>query len=247
MTEDPNLAYRALDVSAVLRHRATLVTVRRGGPIRTLIRGAARHPTGRYASAKAGRGQPWKSLDEEARIVVCEVDPSVRTYQVQPHRIDFLLPRKVMHFFADLRIDRWDGTVDIELSPSGRDVSKGEVVDWAREVYDALGWRLRQRTAEDRRRSSVVEANSRLIDGDRFAVVPPGVLLAARRLIDAGGGQVPYGDLIAGIGASVGSKPRGRAVLHAMVVHGHLALDLATPIRPRTPVRLNDTRAERTP
>ncbi|MGI3904014.1 MAG: hypothetical protein ACRYGP_01285 [Janthinobacterium lividum] len=247
MNDDPNLVYRTLDTSTVLRHRATMVVTPQGGAIRTLIKGAARHPTGRYVSAKAGRAQPWKSLDELARIIVCEVDPSVRTYQVQPHRIDFHLPRRVVHFFADLRIDRWDGAVDIELSPAGKDVSKGEVIDWARVVYDALGWRLRLRTAEDRSRSSVIEANCKLIEGDRFAVVPPSALLLARRIVEGAGGQVPYGELIAAIGESVGGKPRGRAVVHAMIVHGQLDLDLATPIRPRTPVRLKRSRVETSP
>ena len=239
MTEDLTLAYRDLDLTDILRHRATLVTVRQGGAIRTLIKGAARHPTGRYVSVKAGRAQPWKSLDELARIIVCEVDPSVRTYQVQPHRIDFHLSRRIVHFFADLRVDRRDGGVDIELSPAGKDVSKGDVVEWARTVYDALGWNLRVRKAEDRSRSVVVEANCRLIEGDRFAVVPPSALSVARSMIEGSGGQLPYGELIERVGASMGVVPRGRAVVNAMIVRGLLELDLTKSLRPRTLVRLD--------
>ena len=238
MPKDAILKRLRLDLGLAMNRRATLVTARDGGPIRTIVNGSAVHPTGFYRSCKARRMQPWKSLGELARFQVCEIDGTVRSYLAQPHRIDVHLPEGDVVFFADLRIDRTDGTVDIELSPPSKSVSKGEVVGWAREIYAALGWRFRQRSATERKSLEILEANALRIEGDRFAVVPPEAVLASRKLIQAAGGAVPYRGLTEHLGAVLGNEPRGRAVVHAMIVHGHLDFDLQRPLRPMTPLRL---------
>ena len=238
MFDDDHTDHRQLDIGLIRDRRATLVTARDGGPIRTLINGSAVHPTGVYRSSKARRPQPWKSLGELARFQVCEVDPSVRSYLAQPHRIDFHLPGKVVPFFADLRIERVDGTVDIELSPPSKTVPKGEVIGWARAVYAALGWRFRQRTASERKASRLLEENCLRFEGDRFTVVPPEALLASRTLVRTTNGQVSYRDLADHLGTVLGNVPRGRAVVHAMIVQGHVEIDLNKPLRPGTPLRV---------
>lgn len=238
MRNDPNLEYLRLDLGLALNRRATLVTAKDGGPIRTLINGSAKHPTGVYQSCKTRRSQPWKSLDELSRFQVCEVDVSVKAYLAQPHRIDFHLPEGNMSFFADLRIDRVDGTVEIELSMASRSVSKGSAVTWAGEVYAALGWGFRQRSTVERQTQALAVANALKIEGDRFAVVPPDAVLAARQAILSAGGLMTYRDLTEHLGQVLTNRPRGRAVVHAMIVHGQLCLDLDHPLRPITPLRL---------
>ena len=84
-----------------LRKRATIVGADRGGPIRTIINGAARRATGRYSSAKTGRAQPWESKIERSHFWRCEADPRSRHFSPSPIGSRFrgraharLLPRR---------------------------------------------------------------------------------------------------------------------------------------------------------
>lgn len=59
---------------------ATLVTTRDGSPLRTIITGRRRIPTGTYASRKAGRSLPYESMNERAFFMHSEVDTNVVDY-----------------------------------------------------------------------------------------------------------------------------------------------------------------------
>lgn len=233
--DDPDI-FKKFDVAAVLDRRATLVIAVGGGPLRTIITGGKRNPTGRFTSVKTLREHPWKNEAERSRMIVCEVDPDVSSFLAQPHRIDFEIGKKTVRFFPDLRIDRRDGTVAIEKIRSKTDQRRGRdfkpAIDWARDVYDALGWDL---CVLDR---SEIEAgrtfrNAVTIYLDKNCKTTPGDVVRAHDEIARRGGEAPY----AALADAIGPPPRGQAVLHALIVGGALALDLDAILDADTPIR----------
>ena len=222
--DDPDV-FTTIDVASIMDRRATLVTAVGGGPLRTIITGLARHPTGRYSSAKTLRAQPWKSQAERSRMMLCEADPDIASYLAQPHRLDFEVGGKIVRFFPDLRIDRRNGDVAIEKILSPSDVRRGRnfkpAIDWAVEIYRALGW-----TFSVRERSEIETGrafrNAAAIQTDRHCSITPSDGLRAYDEIACRGGTAPYGALV----EAIAPLPRGRAVLHALIVRGDLALDL---------------------
>jgi hypothetical protein len=232
---DDDDVFEPLDIGVSLEHRATLVTARGGGPLRTIITGSKRYATGRYISAKTGRAHPWKFEGEPSRLMICEADANVAAYLAQPHRIDFLIGRKTVQFFPDLRIVYRSGKVVIEKIRSDADVRLGRpddpATDWARDVYSALGWELcvRDRAEIERGRALV---NARIIEFDRFCVMTSIDVSRAFDAIDRSGGEATYGQLI----EALGGMPRGQAVLHALIVRGEMAVDLDAILDADTPV-----------
>jgi len=221
MSRNDDFQFDYLSRRFAMPHRAILVTAREGGPIRTIINGGSRHAMGRYSSAKSGRAQPWKTTVERSRYMVCEVDPDVRTYLAFPHRLDIRVGPKTVKFWPSLRIDYRSGKVGIERLPNRRTDpdEDSEAVEYAKDIYWRIGWSFVSRTVADIEGGKVFE-NARMIELDKDVLITPAHVSRAAEAIAAAGGVSTY----AKVGEALGGGFPGRSLLHALIVHGHLAL-----------------------
>lgn len=95
-----------------LRTNAWIFADRDGGPLRTIIDGRHRTPTGRNTFIKSGsKGMPWESSRaEEPLMRFSEVATPVHSYLAQPHRLEMAvsgLDRHLIYFpDAQLTVDR---------------------------------------------------------------------------------------------------------------------------------------------
>lgn len=215
----------------------------RGGPVRLIINGRHRKPTGRYHSVKAGRSMPWEDRAERMFFWLSEADTAVASYLAQPHGLEIKVAGRArpLLYYPDIRRDMADGRVEIREIKS--QASRGRLrdpdyefkLDLAREVYARLGWdfailhqaedieRPRQRfaTAREIQRRRRVRVDTR----DRFALV---------EAIEREGGAAPLGAIV----GVLGGEPLGRAKAYAAVVRRivHVPLDLR--LATDTPVSL---------
>lgn len=88
---------------------ARIVTSNDGGPIRRIISGRSRRPTGTFTSVKAGgRAMPHESVEGERQAMwVAEAATCVRKMLAQPHRLEILVSGrpKPLKYFPDLLVD----------------------------------------------------------------------------------------------------------------------------------------------
>ncbi|AIB12432.1 hypothetical protein ABAZ39_10575 [Azospirillum argentinense] len=131
-----------------MRTAARIVADARGGPIRRIINGRHRKPTGRYLSAKARRTLPWEDKRERAFFWHCEADANVVAYLSQPHRLEIHVGRpRPLIYFPDLRRDLANGRVEIyEIKKAYNpddDADYDLKLRLAADVYEGLGWSFR--------------------------------------------------------------------------------------------------------
>ena len=205
-----------------------LATPPGGGPIRTLTERPAGRPMGRFQSAKCGFSLPWVDYVQRDRYWVCEASPDVATYMAQPHRLTFRLPKKDHLFFPDLRIEWRTGKVRIErlIPPRGASDKEWEAIDWARAIYERRGWEFAVLHHRDVVGSTVVK-NSVEVASDAFTVLTARDLDRACAAMDRLGQAASYGAII----DAMGGPGLGRALVHALIMDGHIGLDLANPLR----------------
>ena len=226
-----------------LREIADLHEDPRGGPVRQIIHGRHRKPTGRYASVKAGRAMPWEDRAERQFFWLCEADTAVARYLAQPHGLEMKVTgrKEALLYYPDVRRDMADGRVEIREIKSRdarerlRDPDYGLKLDLAREVYARLGWdfmvlhqaedieRPRQRLAtarEIQRRRRV-----RIDTHDRFAIV---------EAVEREGGVAQLGAIV----DALGGEPLGRAKTYAAVVRRFVHVPLDGRLTDETPVTL---------
>jgi len=231
--DDPNFVYDFISRRISMPYRATLVTARDGGPIRTIINGGSTHAMGRYHSGRTGRAQPWKTTVERSRYMVCEVDPDVRTYLAFPHRLDFAFGKKKFSFWPSLRVDFHSGKFQIERLPNRRSDpdEEPESLVHAKDIYRRLGWTFVSRTVADVEGGQDF-ANARKIELDNDVQICGQHVSTAAAAIAAGGGVSTY----AAVSDALGGGRVGRAILHGLIVHGHLAFPLDKRLKADTPV-----------
>lgn len=215
----------------------------RGGPVRLIINGRHRKPTGRYASMKARRSMPWEDRAERKFFWLCEADTAVVSYLAQPHGLEMKMAgrSKPLLYYPDVRRDMADGSVEIREIKSRdarkrlRDPEYDLKLDLAGEVYARLGWDFailgeeediehpsqRLATAKEIQRRRRVRVDTR----DRFALIDAidreGTVAPLRAVVDALGGE-----------------PIGRAKLFAAVVRRVVHLPLDRRLDSETPVSL---------
>jgi hypothetical protein len=88
---------------------ARIVSSDDGGPIRRIINGRSRRPTGTFVSIKAGmKAMPWESHACELRAMqIAEVSTAVHRILAQPHRLELRVrsQKKPHLYFADLLLE----------------------------------------------------------------------------------------------------------------------------------------------
>jgi hypothetical protein len=215
-----------------------LATPPGGGPIRTLTERPAGRPMGRFQSAKAGFSLPWVDYVQRDRYWFCEASPDVAAYMAQPHRVTFRLPKKDRVFFPDLRIEWRTGKVRIErlIPPRGVSDAEWESIAWARAVYERRGWEFAVLHHRDVV-GTIVAKNAVEIASDAFTVVTVRDLDRAFAAMDRLGQSATYRAII----DAMGGPGLGRALVHALIMDGHLWIDLTKPLRRFSPVRLAAT------
>ena len=233
----------AAEAALSLRTVADIHEDLRGGPVRMIISGRHRKPTGRYASVKAGRALPWEDRAERMFFWLCEADTAVARYLAQPHGLAIKVAGRArpLLYYPDVRRDMADGRVEIREIKSRaarsrlRDPDYQLKLDLAGEVYARLGWdfavlhqaddieRPRQRfaTAQEIQRRRRVRVDTR----DRFALI---------EAIEREGGVAPLGTIV----GVLGGEPLGRAKAYAAVVRRIVHVPLDQRLAADTPVSL---------
>lgn len=88
---------------------ARIVTSEDGGPIRRILNGRSRRPTGTFTSIKAGgRAMPHESVEGELKAMwVAETAASVRKLLAQPHRLEIAVSgrSRPLLYFPDLLLE----------------------------------------------------------------------------------------------------------------------------------------------
>lgn len=261
-----------LDLSRQLRMDRELVVAHifvadDGGPVRTIINGRHRKPTGRHYMVKAGfRSSPWESMEGEYPFMqLCEVATAVHRFLAQPHRLEMQVvgSAKRWVYFPDARIevDRAFG----EMLLSGVPFDQA-VAEWRPHMADGVNMAMlvEVKTDKDRRADEsdykakltlAREVYHRL--GWGFVTVRQSdiamhdIAYSVREIgldhdtsVDAEDVRVaaeyvaaPYADL-AGLVRALGGRPVGMAKAAALHVRRVVHIGLDNDLRPDTRVRL---------
>ena len=212
------------------RVAARITTARRGGPVRTIINGRHRKPTGRYASRKARRSLPWEARDERDYFWVCESDAAVVDYLSQPHRLSIRMPSGPdLIYYPDVRRHMASGQVEIveikkDNAPSSRlhDPDYALKLELARQVYAGLRWSFSVVTGEQLRRGYALRT-AYDIQRNRFARTDTRDVVTVLAAISSGGGTLDVEEAV----EVLGGTPHARAKLRSLVVQRVLSVDLS--------------------
>jgi hypothetical protein len=206
-----------------------------GGPLRLIINGRHIKPTGRYPAFKAnGASLPYEADHEMGLMEISDADKAVIKVLAQPHRVEIPVPwqNRPLIYFADLRRDLADGTVEITETKREDDRRAREPhyqfkLDVVREVYAGEGWTFRTLQKKEILGGRLYR-NAHEIVTWAYARVPPARQFALEAAINAAGGTLPFGKAaeIAG----------GRPLLYALVVRRSVYFDLKLPVSDDLPV-----------
>jgi hypothetical protein len=142
------MRFDAAEAALTLRTVAKIHEDPRGGPVRIIINGRHRKPTGRYTSAKARRAMPWEDRAERMFFWLCEADTAVVSFLAQPHCLEMKVAGggRSLLYYPDVRRDMADGRVEIreiksrDAGTRRRDPDYAHKLELAHEVYARLGW-----------------------------------------------------------------------------------------------------------
>lgn len=209
-----------------------------GGPIRTIITGTKRRPTGVYQSVKTGYAQPYESQAELLFMKLLEADYRVSNWLAQPHRLEMFAGGETITYFPDFLVARSEGP--LEVIEVKRDKSK-EVRDFlaaklqlAEQIYSLLEYRFRvlddANLSIEPRMSNAEEiqrhAHTLYFEHELFNLL--------EKVSKRPDQKIPFGAAVEALGGGhVGKKK-----LCAMVVKREFAIDLDIPLTDETPVFL---------
>lgn len=216
---------------------ATLVTTPCGAPIRTIVTGRRVITTGVYASRKAGRPQPYESMNERAFFMHCEVNTDVIDYRAQPFRLEFVLDGRKRTYIADCVRVLASGDielVEIKSDPSSvHDPDYRQKLEAVRAICSQVGWRFRLIFKKALTEPAVFHRNIMDVQSWRMTEYSDTDVF---RVVEALGRQsgAKLGDVV----QDLGSRDEGLAKLKAMMVGRIVRLDLTEEIGDATPVCL---------
>lgn len=229
---------------------ARIVRAKGGGPIRTVIQAVRKIPTGDFPSLKAGIALPWEGIAERHYVWVCEADWNVRTFMMQPMRMEFhMSDGTVLIYFPDC--ERFLADTAIELveikkreNEVARDADYAFKIWLAQQVCRIRGWKFRIVTAEKYLAEGHRLANARLIRMDRFTTVSAEDYIRLGEAFRHTDGQTSWGGAVAALSRTDDEwSPNGLARLRALIVRRHVRVDISLRITQQTPVVLTESAA----
>jgi hypothetical protein len=221
-----------------MRTAARIVEDPQRGPMRLIINGRHRKPTGRYSSAKARRALPWEDTRERAYFWHCEADVNVVSYLSQPHRLEIDIGQACpLVYFPDLRRDMADGSVEIREIKRSYNPDDDEDYDlklgFAAEIYRGLGWSFRIVEASEIERRPTIDTVW-TIQRRRHIKVTIRDRLAVMETIERHGGIASIQE----VADALGGGPLGEARLYACIVRRIACVDLTARLGSDSPVTL---------
>lgn len=207
---------------ALTQHRvaATISHSVRGGPVRAIINGRHRKPTGRYASRKARRSLPWEAKDERAYFWLCESDADVVDYLSQPHRLSIRRPSDgEIVYYPDVRRTLASGRIEIvevkkDVSRSSRlyDPDYALKLTLARLVYEGLGWSFTVVIGDELRKGYRLR-NAETVQRNRFARTASRDVVAVLGLIESAGGVITVDEAVQALGGTALAAAKFRSLV----------------------------------
>ncbi|MGE0503513.1 MAG: hypothetical protein AB7I79_23285 [Rhizobiaceae bacterium] len=256
---------------------ARIVTSNDGGPIRRIINGRSRRPTGTFTSLKAGgRAMPHESVEGERYAMwIAETATSVRKMLAQPHRLEIKVSSRSepLKYYPDLLLEMDEAAATrmagrqhfsqaVFAAPGNRggDWTKSVVLEIKtksdRRMEDA-DYRLKLRLARKVYEGlgvvfAVVQAETDLLAPDPSAVkriVMNRHVAIDSRDIEIATSRVEDGPVpLVDLAASLGSGHHGMSKAFALHVRRVISIDLTRPLTTLTAVhRIYRTWASRTP
>lgn len=216
---------------------ATLVTTPCGAPIRTIVTGRRVITTGVYASRKAGRPQPYESMNERAFFMHCEVDTEVLDYRAQPFRLEFVIAGRKRTYIVDCVRLMVDGGIEVvEVKADARalqDQDYAEKLQAVRAICEQVGWRFRLVFKKALTEPAAFHRNVTDVQSWRMTEYTNADVFWVVEFLRRRGGAA-LGDLV----ERFGSRALGFAKLKAMMVGRIVHLDLTQQIGNATRVAL---------
>lgn len=227
-----------------------IVRAKGGGPIRTVIQAVRKIPTGEFPSLKAGMALPWEGISERYYVWVCEVDWNVRTYMMQPFRMDFhMSDGSVLLYFPDCERFLADNAVEIvEIKKTAKELSRepdyGFKLWLARRVCQMRGWSFRTFVADEDFVKGRLLANARRIRMNRTTTVSSEDFIRLGEAFRRAGGQMTWAGAVAALSRTDDEwSPNGIARLEALIVRRYVRVDISLRIIQQTPVVLTEDAA----
>jgi hypothetical protein len=224
-----------------------IVRAKGGGPIRTVIQAVRKIPTGDFPSLKAGIALPWEGIAERHYVWVCEADWNVRTFMMQPMRMEFRMSDgSLLVYFPDCERFLADTAIEIveikkKENEATSDPDYAFKVWLARRVCEIRGWKFRIVSAEKYLAEGHRLTNARLIRMDRFTTVSAEDYIRLGEAFRRTDGQTSWGEAVAALSrANDPWSPNGLARLRALIVRRHVCVDIKLRITQQTPVVLTE-------
>jgi hypothetical protein len=223
-----------------------IVRATSGGPIRTILERGHRKPTGVFTSRKNRRAFAWEAIDERHFMWISEVDYRVTTFLVQPFRMEFhFADGGRMDYFPDIERRLGPKVEIIEIKKTAAEIAKdpryANKIALARAVCRKKGWTFRIVSADTDILPTMALSNARLIRLDRFTSIDAQDHIRLGDAMRLGRGRTTYAKAIAALSRCDDPWDRdGTARLHAMIVRGHVCVDITRAIRPESVVFSSD-------
>lgn len=222
---------------ATLSAPATLVTTPCGAPIRTIVTGRRVITTGVYASRKAGRPQPYESMNERAFFMHCEVDTEVLDYRAQPFRLEFVIEGRKRTYIVDCVRLMADGSIEVvEVKGDPRalqDQDYAEKLQAVRTICEQVGWGFRLVFKKALTEPAAFHRNVMDVQSWRMTEYTNADVFWVVEFLRRRSGAV-LGDLV----ERFGSRALGLAQLKAMMVGRIVRIDLTQQIGDAAPIAL---------
>lgn len=211
---------------------ARIVIPQEGGSLRTIITGTKKHATGVLQSRKTGYRQYWEGFPERMMILESEVDHRVTDYQTQPFRFEFVLNGRPTIYIPDHCRQLRDGSVEvIEVKRSAHDLRDPEYaskLNCAQDLCARLGWHFKVALLGREHIPWQRQANLELLHARRFVSIGYHHLQILNGQHRSDGPAAYFGDLQSKLAPN--QRQNGAAILHALIAHGKLAVDLDRPL-----------------
>lgn len=170
------------------------------GPVRPIITGLKKHPTGIYPSQKTGRTQYWEGMAERLLTHEAEIYPHIVDYQNQPFQLVINHRGEERRYTPDQIRQEVSGYVEvIEAKSDPRGFSDPDYLDLLNaveiELARAKGWGFRRVVADEIFLTARHTRNVGIVQSRRFVRLKPEHFALLGELRQSDQVMFAYGDL----------------------------------------------------